>query len=105
MRMPFMVHGLDVAASASIGIALAPRDGAEPERLLKSADLAIYIDGWGRYGDDGVLAIDSATADDLGAAWIRLWPGPETGYGFVDRSTPELAIAVRPDRRGRGIGT
>ena len=42
MSQPFVVNGHDVATSASIGIALAPRDGVEPERLLKSADLALY---------------------------------------------------------------
>ena len=42
MSQPFVVDGHDVATSASIGIALAPRDGVEPERLLKSADLALY---------------------------------------------------------------
>ena len=26
----------------SVGVALAPADGANPERLLKSADLALY---------------------------------------------------------------
>jgi diguanylate cyclase (GGDEF)-like protein len=29
-------------ATVSIGVALAPADGATPERLLKSADLALY---------------------------------------------------------------
>jgi GNAT superfamily N-acetyltransferase len=26
------------------------------------------------------------------------------GYGFLDASTPEVAIAVVPDRRGAGVG-
>jgi diguanylate cyclase (GGDEF)-like protein len=32
----------EIVAKASIGIALAPSDGTDPERLLKSADLALY---------------------------------------------------------------
>jgi ribosomal protein S18 acetylase RimI-like enzyme len=82
-----------------------PGAEAPPADVVERPDLALYIAGWGRYGDDGVLAIDTATGADVGAAWLRLWPGPETGYGYVDRSTPELAIAVRPASRGRGIGT
>jgi GNAT superfamily N-acetyltransferase len=33
------------------------------------------------------------------------WPAGETGCGFVDSETPELSVAVRPEYRGRGIGT
>ena len=29
----------------------------------------------------------------------------EPGFGFVDEQTPEVAIAVVPSRRGRGIGS
>lgn len=65
-------------------------------------ELACYVEGWGRYGDDAVLAVDEPTGADLGAAWLRLWPGPETGYGFVDRATPELAIAVKVEHRVSG---
>jgi diguanylate cyclase (GGDEF)-like protein len=32
----------EIVATVSVGIALAPLDGADPERLLKSADLALY---------------------------------------------------------------
>jgi len=82
-----------------------PGEALPPADIVEHPGLALYVDGWGRYGDDGVLAIDTANGADVGAAWLRLWPGPETGYGYVDRSTPELAIAVRPAFRGRGIGT
>ncbi|MGA2126663.1 MAG: EAL domain-containing protein [Xanthobacteraceae bacterium] len=42
MAKPFPIEGHDIATSASIGIALAPQDGNDAERLLKSADLALY---------------------------------------------------------------
>jgi diguanylate cyclase (GGDEF)-like protein len=32
----------EIVATVSVGISLAPLDGADPERLLKSADLALY---------------------------------------------------------------
>ena len=32
----------EIVATVSVGIALAPTDGANPEQLLKSADLALY---------------------------------------------------------------
>jgi diguanylate cyclase (GGDEF)-like protein len=34
--------GQEIGATFSVGIALAPDDGRDPERLLKSADLALY---------------------------------------------------------------
>ncbi len=39
---PFEIEGHQVAAGASVGIALAPEDGDCPDRLLKAADLALY---------------------------------------------------------------
>jgi diguanylate cyclase (GGDEF)-like protein len=39
---PHYVLGHPVTAGASIGIALAPKDGANPEDLMKNADLALY---------------------------------------------------------------
>jgi GNAT superfamily N-acetyltransferase len=61
-----------------------------------------YVMAWGRQGDAGVVALDEGFP--VGAAWYRLFKREEPGYGFVDEETPELAIAVVPSRRGRGIG-
>ena len=37
-----MLKDHEIVATASVGVALAPADGTDPERLLKSADLALY---------------------------------------------------------------
>ena len=68
-------------------------------------EIARYVEGWGRDGDLGVIAIDRATGLPVGAAWLRLWPGDDKGYGYIDDETPELSISVVPDWRGRGVGT
>ena len=61
-----------------------------------------YVEGWGREGDRALIAIDDFQR--VGAAWYRLFRPDRPGYGFLDESTPELAIAVVPSRRGRGFG-
>jgi diguanylate cyclase (GGDEF)-like protein/PAS domain S-box-containing protein len=42
VRKPYELEGHHVVIGASVGIAMAPRDGEDPERLLKNADLALY---------------------------------------------------------------
>lgn len=42
MVAPMTFKDQEIATTASIGVALAPIDGMDPERLLKSADLALY---------------------------------------------------------------
>jgi GNAT superfamily N-acetyltransferase len=61
-----------------------------------------YVRSWGRPEDTAVIALEGGFA--VGAAWYRLFSAEEPGYGFVDESTPELAIAVVPSKRGHGIG-
>jgi ribosomal protein S18 acetylase RimI-like enzyme len=70
--------------------------GSEP------GPVARYVKGWGRPGDTVLIAVDDGFP--VGAAWYRLFHKGLRGYGFVDHETPELAIAVVPSRRGRGIG-
>src|SRR3989337_291861 len=64
--------------------------------------VALYVKGWGRSGDTALIAVDDGFP--VGAAWYRLFRRDQPGYGFVDEETPELAIAVVPSRRGRGLG-
>jgi len=61
-----------------------------------------YVQNWGRRGDAGVVAMDGPHS--YGAAWYRLFPAREPGFGFVDEPTPELTLAVVPSRRGKGTG-
>lgn len=42
MDRPFLLDGQLVNVGASVGVALAPQDGSDPEQLLRNADLALY---------------------------------------------------------------
>jgi diguanylate cyclase (GGDEF)-like protein len=39
---PFDLDGHQVVTGASVGIAIAPNDGSDPDKLLKNADMALY---------------------------------------------------------------
>jgi ribosomal protein S18 acetylase RimI-like enzyme len=70
---------------------------------LQRPDLARLLHGWGRRGDTALLAVSDA-AHPLGAAWYRFWSKDHHSYGFVSEYIPELAIGVRREARGRGVG-
>ncbi|MGX7745232.1 bifunctional diguanylate cyclase/phosphodiesterase [Rhodopseudomonas parapalustris] len=42
IRLPYQCLGHQLSTDASIGIAIAPRDGADLDQLVKNADLAMY---------------------------------------------------------------
>jgi diguanylate cyclase (GGDEF)-like protein len=42
LSAPYHVHGQELSISASVGIALVPGDGTDPDQLMKNADLALY---------------------------------------------------------------
>lgn len=69
---------------------------------LRQPELAGYVDGWGRHGDQGLIARIETTP--VGAVWIRRFTDDDHGYGYLDEDTPELSIAVETDQRGIGIG-
>jgi ribosomal protein S18 acetylase RimI-like enzyme len=88
-----------------LAVYVPPGHDPPPRAILDLPEVARYARGWGRDGDLGIVAVDIATSEGIGAAWLRLWSDQERGYGFTDLATPELTIALLPEFRGRGIGT
>lgn len=82
-------------------------EGGEPfpRDVLTHPDVARYVEGWGRAGDLGFVAVASGGRELIGAAWCRLPDGDDKGFAYVDDETPELAVAVLSVYRGRGVGT
>ena len=72
--------------------------------VMEHPDLARYYEGWGRAGDVALAAEDMECGWLVGCAWGRLFTAERRGEGFVDERTPEITIAVAPERRNQGIG-
>ena len=69
--------------------------------VMDEPELAHYVSGWPQVSDRGVIAVDE---NPVGAAWFRLLPASDPGFGFVDAATPEVGMGVMLSRRGQGIG-
>ncbi len=89
---------------AMLAFAASPDDPRPAAELQAVPELGRYAAGWGRDGDVGLVAVDDATGELLGAGWYRTFTAAEPGYGFVDEATPEIAIACTAAARGRGLG-
>ena len=77
-----------------------PGEEMPPREVIFEPEIYIYIDGFGsKSGDLGVVAEQDGKI--IGAAWTRIIPA----YGHVDENTPELAISILAEYRGKGIGT
>ena len=82
-----------------------PNALAPPRQIVRSSELARYVQGWGQAGDYGLKALRPDDLQPIGAVWLRLLTGENRGYGYVDDLTPELSIAVVSECRGKGVGT
>lgn len=72
--------------------------------ILNTPELAKYVQDWGRTGDKKFIATSKDNQSSIGAAWYRLFEEDDKGYGYVDSETPEIAIAVLPEYRNKGLG-
>ena len=72
------------------------------KRIFSTPRMAHYITDWPRDTDLGVIA--EVDGQRIGAAWLRLLPATDPGYGFVAADVPELTIGVAASWRGRGVG-
>jgi ribosomal protein S18 acetylase RimI-like enzyme len=70
---------------------------------LSHPELARILAGWGRPGDEAVIAV-SDKGQRIGAAWYRLCSEGDHSCGFVEEHTPELGIGVVREYRRRGLG-
>src|SRR5580704_2587388 len=71
---PFDLGGFEVNVGTSIGIAMAPEHGTEPEGLLKSADLALYATKAQGRNDFRIYQsgmLESATSQQLAESELR----------------------------------
>ncbi len=71
------------------------------EEVMADPRYAMYLAGWPRQGDHGVVAEDDGP---VGAAWFRTYTEASHGYGCVGEDVPEVSIAVIASRRHEGIG-
>jgi len=80
------------------GLSSAGKDEPPSRDIVRRPEIARYVEGWGRVGDTGFVAHDKKNRTLLGAAWLRR---------PTDKSdtSPELALAVKPEHRHHGIGT
>jgi RimJ/RimL family protein N-acetyltransferase len=68
--------------------------------VLQEPAIWIYIDNFGAKKDDHCLVAE-VNGIIVGAVWVRCMKA----YGFIDEDTPELAMSVYREYRGKGIGT
>ncbi|QKJ19808.1 GNAT family N-acetyltransferase [Microbacterium hominis] len=78
--------------------------GARPKhQVVTGSDHSRYVTGWMRPGDAGFVAED-LHGEPIGAAWYRVLPRSDPGFGYIGTGVPELIIGVRPIWRAHGVG-
>lgn len=74
-----------------------------PRSVIKQPELSIFIDDFGKKDDHCLVA--ECDGKVIGAVWTRILSGDVKGFGNINDKTPEFAISIYKEYRGRGVGT
>ena len=75
-----------------------------PFSIVEKPEIIKYVKDWGKSSLD--FAFVAVEKNELvGAIWGRAFQPPDVGFGFIDKYTPEISIAVKEKFRNKGIGT
>ena len=96
---PVTAEDLDFLREMTLLAAFPP--GAVPDGATELPRVRRWTEDWGRPTDAGVVAWRGP--ERIGAAWCRVQEEVLL-RDDSDRALPELAIAVLPASRGRGVG-
>ena len=78
-----------------------PEGVKAPERsVIELPELRLYYEDFGS-GQADCCMVAEEEGKNIGAVWSRIM----SDYGHVDDETPSLAVSVKKEYRGRGIGT
>lgn len=80
-------------------------EGQEPfdKAIIKDPHISKYIEGWGRDGDFGFIAMNHE-GEPVGSITVRYFNEDNKGFGFIDNDVPELGMALLKEYRGGKIG-
>lgn len=71
-----------------------------PETIVELPELKVYYQDFGTRSGD-VCFVSVIDSEIVGAVWTRI----VNDFAHIDDDTPSLAISVKKDYRGKGIGT
>lgn len=71
-----------------------------PPEIVESPELNLYFKDFGHHDADHAL-VAAVGEKVIGLVWCRRMHD----FGYVDEQTPSLALSLREEYRGKGIGT
>ncbi|MCM1148650.1 MAG: GNAT family N-acetyltransferase [Butyricicoccus sp.] len=78
-----------------------PKGAASPPReIINQPELQVYVSDFGKLDDD-ICYVAEVEGRIIGTVWVRIMDD----YGHIDDETPSLAISLKKEYRGQGIGT
>ena len=86
------------------GLHAAGAETAPSPDVVRRPEFSRYVEGWGGPHDTGFVACNPDTEEVMGAVWFRSPIPSEAEPQPTEEDAPELAFAVAPGHRRKGIG-